>query len=302
MIVGLKSEHFDKYFNYCTKQYMVLIWCLLDRYYNNVKLKLLDKNDKRSRADVIINIDNKEEVMWEIEKAIVDFNSDKSLKNYKSLFNFNFGTRITWPLGPNYALTNPIGDFIQMYSAKELADELNKNKKSLVKNYMHLLISSKVKELNKSKLLNIIEETGEHLGYYRAICNKHKIKYDVIPYIQNMYIIHMLFNILDNPGKEEYTREEVVSLHNKLEIYRFSRKRNPTYYLVHDILINKFIYSVKLHKYTEEKTGKEKEVVLLNIICKKTKDNENKIKSIKKIVKNKYPKIKVSESIDYLTR
>lgn len=296
MIVGLKSEHFDKYFNFNTKQYMVALYCIYNLYYKNVKIKLLNKNDKKTRCDIDIDIDSKEDVLWHLEKSMSDW------KRYKSLFNFNFGTRITWPLGPNYALTNAIGDAIQMFTAKELADELNKNKNSVVKYYTKLLIASKSKEINKSTLIKRIEESGEHLGYYRAICNKHKIKYDVIPYIQNMFIIHLLFDILDNPGKEEYTREEVVSLHNKLEIYRFTRKTNPTYYLVHDMLITRFIYSIKLHKYNDEKTNKEKEIILLNIICRKCKENTEKIKAIREIVKNKYPKIKVSESIDYLTR
>lgn len=296
MIVGLKSDHFDKYFNFCTKQYMVALYCIYDMYYKNVKIKLLSKNDKKTRCDIDINIDNKENVLWHLEKSMSDW------ERYKSLFNFNFGTRITWPLGPNYALTNPISDAIQMYTARELADELNKNKKSVIKEYARLLIASKSREINKTKLIKQIEESGEHLGYYKAICNKHKIKYDVIPYIQNMYIIHMLFDILDNPGKEEYTREEVVTLHNKLEIYRFTRKSNPTYYLIHDMLLTRFIYSIKLHKYNDEKTNKEKEIVLVNIICKKSTVNNERIKAVRKIVKNKYPKIKISESIDYLTR
>lgn len=300
-VLRLGYKNINEHFNFECKIKLLLIASIVSINLPKCKVKLIDSTET-NKYDINIDLDYKE-LVDSLENYFTKNNCLPEFSKYKNLFKHTYGVKLVYPISVNFALYYSIVKGISVLTIEEVLEAAFIKHKSInpLSYYMSLFLKSRLKEIKKDELLREIEDTAENLGYFKAVCNKHKIEYDFIKYVKYMYIIHMLFEILDNPEKQEYDRSIVVSLSNDLEVSNFVKNKDPLYYLIKDMLSDRFIYSVYYNEYKTER-GKQGTNILYNVICKNTKENRVKIVETKKKIKEHYPKIKIVEQIKYYKR
>ena len=301
LTIRIGSKEYNSHFGVFTKEKLALVVTLILHKFDKCKFKLVDTNNKRLKYD--IDIDQDVNILLPSIDKFLNVENYFNTKPIKNMFKLQFGTVLRAPTGLNWSLASTITTAMSLLSFNDIVKILVANNKRIhpLRWYMDLIIASKTRTMKKDKIVAELEDNGEIIGYFKAICSKYKIPFEFNRYVHIMHHIYILFEILENPTKEEYDRNTVITLANTLTIYHFSRKSNPTYYVVKDVIEHRLLYSIYYHTYTDD-NGETKNIILVNVICKNTKENKKRIKEIGDLAQSRYPDMKVNVGIHFIRR
>lgn len=309
MIIALVSENFNTDYPVSINTKLAVVTYLLRKHIYPVQIKRYLSTKHIAKAHYVIDLDtNNREIMDSLDMLLRCKNIEiESYRDYTSkhrLLNLFNGSVFRWPLPYSKYICNGLFYYLADMTPKEVSQALNPNNinKSTLGHYMKLLYEARISRRSDAYLINYIEDHmgGDSLAYFKAISAKHKETYNPGEYIRNKHIIDIVLEVSGDHNKQEYDRNTLVRLSNELEIGRCIK--SISYYLVKDGLEHAFIYSIHPHTFTDDKTGKTKHNVLINIICTKTDVNKEKINKVKIEARRRYPKLRIHTRVQWLAK
>lgn len=309
MIIALVSENFNNQYPVAINNKLAVITYLLRKHIFPVQIKRYFTTKHIATAHYVIDLDtSNKEIMESLDGLLRCKNMEiESYKDYRKKYRllelFN-GTHFRWPIPYSKYISNGLFNILANMTPKEVHSALNPNNinKSLLGHYMKLLYEVRINGKSNNYLINYVEEHigGDSLSYFKAITAKHKQIYNPGEYIRNKHTIDLILDVLGDHTQQEYDRNTLVRLSNELEIGHCTK--DIGYYLVRDGLEHTFVYSIYKHKYTDDKTGKVKHNVLINIIANKDEVSKSKINKVKIEARRRYPKLRIHTRVQWLRK
>lgn len=309
MIIALVSENFNSTNPISINTKLAVITYLLRKHIFPVQIKRYLDARHIATAHYVIDLDtSNKEIMNSLDMLLKCKNMEITnykdyTSNYRLLDLFN-GSLFRWPISCSKYISNGLFNLLALMTPKEVHSALNPNNinKSLLGHYMKLLYDVRIHKRNKSYVYNYVEEhmAGDSLAYFKAISTKYGEEYNLGEYIREKSTIDLVMDILGDHNKEEYSRDIVVRLSNALEIGRCVN--SIEYHLVNDALKHTFTYSIYPHTYTDDKTGKTKRNVIVNIISTRDDKNKEKINKVKILARKRHPKLRIFTRVQWLRK
>lgn len=309
MIIALVSENFNNTYPITINTKLAVITYILRKHIHPVQIKRYFTTKHIATAHYVIDLDTtNKEIMESLDGLLrcknIEIGSYRDYrKNYRLLNLFN-GSLFRWPISCSKYISNGLFNLLALMTPKEVHSALNPNNinKSLLGHYMKLLYDVRIHKRNKSYVYKYVEEhmAGDSLSYFKAISAKYGEEYNLGEYIRNKSTIDLVLEVIGDHNREEYDRDILVRLSNALEIGRCVN--SIEYHLVKDALKHTFIYSIYPHTYTDDKTGKTKRNVIVNIITTRDDKNKEKINKVKLIARKRHPKLRIFTRVQWLRK
>lgn len=294
--ITLVSENMDKVrFNITLKNKLAIVLYILRTHMENVKIKKAKRVSENTEYTIDLD-ESPETIMLSIDiilksNPIVKYTD---FTQYTSLFGYFNGTSRRWPASLAHVIAVGMFHYLSVIDVDDVFDYLSyKNiDKYVLGQYLKYLFCLRINKTRSDKVIEIIEhEGGDELAYFKAVCKKHRIAYNVKEFIKNKGMVEVLLRITGDHDNNEYSRNVVVRLANILELGRLYKSIPEEYiesHLVKDALDNKLIYSIYKNTYFNDDFEYETNI-LVNWISDRSEESKKKISNIKKLAKHRYP-------------
>lgn len=322
MIFALVSREYNSPYNLTTKIKQAMVTYLIRKYSHHwmgktiftCKIKrYFDYRHINADTYVIDLDDDNKTIMKHLDEAmrgaLTPENWHKTIdfvKHSNILKPFN-GTRfVNGSKGILNCLAYSIFTLCAKMTSKEIHSALNPKNihKSTLGLVLDLFFDYKFKRVKEDKLIIKIMDhfcNGESdlYAYYHTVNYNLKEKHDIWQFIKYISLIEIVNDIIIDHG-EQFHRNTIVRIQNAITLGKLHRK-SLDYHIVKDLLADKFLYSIYDNHYVEE-DGTKGRSILVNFVCRDTKENRHRIKLITVATKDEYPGIKVHESHTWIPK